>query len=136
MNYELIHPMILFDGVCNLCCGSVQFIIKHDKKKQFRFALLQSNSAKEILQNIPQQEKNIHSIILLQNGKFYFQSTAVLMIAKQLNGLIPLLYWLIIIPKFIRDGVYGFIAKHRYKWFGKTNECWLPTKELSELFYE
>jgi predicted DCC family thiol-disulfide oxidoreductase YuxK len=136
MNDELTYTVILFDGVCNLCCGSVQFIIKHDKKKLFRFASLQSHFAKEILHPVSQQQKNIDSIILLQNGKFYFQSTAVLKIAKQLNGLFPLFYCLMIIPKFIRDGAYSFIANHRYKWFGKRNECWLPTKELSELFYE
>lgn len=136
MNDELIHPVILFDGVCNLCSSSVQFIIKHDKKKIFRFASLQSKFAEMILQNIPQQEKNIDSIILLQDGKFYYQSTAVLLIVKQLSNFWSLFYCLIIIPRFIRDGVYSFIANHRYKWFGKRNECWLPTIELSELFYK
>ena len=130
------HPVILFDGVCNLCCGSIQFIIKHDKKKLFRFASLQSNFAKQILQTVSQREKNIDSIVLFQNGQLYHRSTAVLMIVKQLNGLLSMIYSLIIIPKFIRNGVYSFVAKHRYQWFGKRDECWLPTKELSELFYE
>lgn len=136
MSNELTHPVILFDGVCNLCCGSVQFIINHDKKKTFRFASLQSNFAERVLQNTITKSGNINSIILLQEGKYYYRSTAALMIAKKLNGLFPLFYCLIIIPNFIRDSVYSFIANHRYQWFGKRNECWLPTKELRELFYE
>lgn len=132
----LQHPVILFDGVCNLCCGSVQFIIKHDKKKTFRFASLQSNFAEQVLQNKTSKPGNLDSIILLRDGKFHYQSTAALMIAKQLNGSFPLFYCLMIIPKFIRDGIYSFIANHRYQWFGKRSECWLPTKELNELFYE
>jgi Uncharacterized protein conserved in bacteria len=137
MNNELTHPVIFFDGICNLCCGAVQFIIKHDKKKTFRFAALQSHFARQLLQGIEENRaRRSDSIILLYREKLYQQSTAVFMIAKHLNGLYPLLYCLLIVPAFIRNNGYSFIAKHRYRWFGKRNECWLPTKELSGLFYE
>jgi predicted DCC family thiol-disulfide oxidoreductase YuxK len=128
------QPIILFDGVCNLCNGAVQFIIRHDKKDQFLFASLQSNEGQKLLAkyNFPVDELN--SFILIDNGKAYTRSTGALKVFKKLNGSLPLLYGFIILPKFIRDGVYNLIAKNRYKWFGKKDECMIPTPALKARF--
>ena len=134
MNLQNHGQVILFDGVCNLCSGAVQFVIKRDKKKRFRFASLQSALGAEVMQqfNLPANELN--SFILLENNQVYTSSTGALKVSKQLNGLWPLLYVFIIVPKFIRDAVYRFIANNRYKWFGKKETCWVPSKELAERF--
>jgi predicted DCC family thiol-disulfide oxidoreductase YuxK len=130
-----MQPVIFFDGVCNLCNGAVQFTIERDPKNIFRFASLQSEYAKTALTpfNISYQE--LDSFILLENGKVYKRSTAALHVAKKLNGLWPLLYGFIIVPRFIRDAVYNYVGKNRYKWFGKQESCWVPTPELKSKFY-
>jgi predicted DCC family thiol-disulfide oxidoreductase YuxK len=132
MEYEA--PVIFFDGFCNLCSGAVQFTIKRDHNNIFRFASLQSDYAKEKLKKLATLPKEGESMVLLENGKFYVRSTAALRVAKRLGGLWPLLYGFIIIPRFIRDAVYNYIAKNRYKWFGKQESCWMPTPELKEKF--
>jgi predicted DCC family thiol-disulfide oxidoreductase YuxK len=131
------NPVILFDGVCNLCSGAVQFIIKHDPKHQFRFASLQSDLGQKIIKHfkIPTGEA-MNSFILFENEKIYTRSTGALRVTKKLNGLWPLLYGFIIIPAFIRNAGYNLIARNRYKWFGKKEACWLPTTELKSLFLD
>jgi predicted DCC family thiol-disulfide oxidoreductase YuxK len=127
--------VVLFDGVCNLCSKSVQFIIKRDKAKLFRFASLQSGFGQKILQQHGMSDINFNSFILLQNGTLYTKSTGALKVAAQLNGL----KWSKIffaVPAFIRDGVYGIIARNRYKWFGKKEACWLPTPALKYRFLD
>lgn len=128
------QPVILFDGVCNLCNGAVQFIIKHDKKKQFRFASLQSEAGQQLLQqyNLPVNELN--SFILIDEGKAYTRSTGALKVSKKLSGIWPMLYTFIIIPKIFRDSIYDMVARNRYKWFGKKDECMIPTPELKARF--
>jgi predicted DCC family thiol-disulfide oxidoreductase YuxK len=128
------YPVILFDGVCNLCSNSVQFVIRHDPGHYFRFASLQGDFGQNVLQehHLPAQE--LVSFILLENGKIYTRSTAVLRVCKRLNGIWPLLYAFVITPPFIRNAIYDFIAKRRYKWFGKKEECWIPGPELQQLF--
>jgi predicted DCC family thiol-disulfide oxidoreductase YuxK len=128
------HPVILFDGVCNLCNNSVQFVIKHDKAQQFRFASLQSDFGEQVLKSFDLSADQFNSFILLEEGKIYTKSTAALRVAKRLNGLYKYLYDFMIAPKFIRDTVYNIIAKNRYKWFGKQESCWLPTPALQHLF--
>ncbi len=130
------HPVILFDGVCNLCNSSVQFIIKRDKKSVFRFASLQSEFGKKIISKFDLADKNIDSVMLLENNTVRLKSTAALEIAKRLNGIYSLLYAFIIVPKFVRDGVYDFIARNRYRWFGKQESCMIPSPELKRLFIE
>ncbi len=134
MNNYSGKSIILFDGVCNLCNSSVNFILKHDKKKRFIFTSLQSDVAKEILLQFPTKYLNLDSIILIENGKVYEKSTAALKILKHLYNGYQLLYAFIIIPKFIRDWVYIIIAQNRYKWFGKKEECMLPTSESKSRF--
>ena len=126
--------IILFDGVCNLCNSSVQFVIQHDRANKFLFAALQSQTGQALLQqyNLPQQGFN--SFVLIQNEKVFLKSTAALHVAKQLNGPAKLLYGFIIVPAFIRNTVYNFIAKNRYKWFGKKESCMMPTPTLQSRF--
>ncbi|MBR2649819.1 MAG: DUF393 domain-containing protein [Sediminibacterium sp.] len=128
------HPIILFDGVCNLCSSSVQFVIKHDSEQKFKFASLQSDIAKSILQDFAAASTSFNSVILVEEGKVYYRSTAALRIAKQLSFPYNLLYAFIIVPPFIRNLVYDYIAKNRYQWFGKKEECWVPTEELRDRF--
>jgi len=128
-------PVILFDGVCNLCSGSVQFILKRDKEKKFLFASLQSAYGQKLLQQFNLPADNFNSFILYQDGKVFIKSTGALKMFSQLKnwGWVKI-FW--IIPKFLRDAVYNLIAKNRYKWFGKKEECWLPTPDLKARFLE
>ena len=128
--------IILFDGVCNFCNHWVNFIIKRDKKKQFRFASLQSETARRLLANYQYDNKSIDTVILIEEGKIYTHSTAALRICKKLSGAWPLLYWLIIFPRFIRDWQYKFVAKRRYAWFGKSETCRIPSAGEKELFLD
>jgi predicted DCC family thiol-disulfide oxidoreductase YuxK len=134
-NLPLQKKIILFDGVCNLCNSAVQFIIKHDKKDAFRFVALQSKMGQEILIYIGADSKNIDSIVLYEPGvAYYYKSDAVLQIAKNLNGLLPLGIVFKIIPTGIRNQFYDYIARNRYKWYGKKESCMIPTNELKSKF--
>lgn len=124
------NKIILFDGVCNLCNDAVNFVIKRDKTNIFKFATLQSEDAQAFGFN----PDNMNSIILIDGDKKYSKSTAALHIAKHLSGGFPLLYAFIILPKFFRDWIYDYIAKNRYKWFGKKESCMIPTPELQKKF--
>ena len=126
--------IILFDGVCNLCNTSVIFIIKHDKKAHFKFASLQSDAAKELLLQLNLKKVKMDSIVLIENNKIHKKSTAALRISRKLNGGFKLLYAFIIIPTFVRNWVYNYIAKNRYKWFGKKDSCMIPSEKLKDRF--
>jgi predicted DCC family thiol-disulfide oxidoreductase YuxK len=126
------RPVILFDGVCNLCTGSVQFVIARDSRKRFRFASLQSPVAERLLG----QRENLESVILVQHGKIHRKSGAALRIARQLDGLWPLLAVFFVVPRFLRDAVYDWIGRRRYRMFGKRDACWVPTPELAERFLD
>jgi predicted DCC family thiol-disulfide oxidoreductase YuxK len=130
------QKIIFFDGVCNLCQRSVQFILTHDPKAIFSFASLQGEGAKKILSTHQLDTEQINSLVLLENGKIYIRSTAALRIAKQLNGIWPILYVFIIVPPFIRDAVYDWISRNRYRWFGKQENCWLPRPEWKKRFLD
>lgn len=127
---------VLFDGVCNLCNGFVQFIIRHDKKKKFKFASLQSKFSQQYLLETNQSTTQFTSFIYLRNGKELKQSTAALYVLKDLQSFISLLFILIIIPPFIRNYVYNIVAKNRYKWFGKREACMVPNENLKARFLE
>ncbi|AJR04178.1 thiol-disulfide oxidoreductase [Siansivirga zeaxanthinifaciens CC-SAMT-1] len=130
------HQVVLFDGVCNLCNSSVQFIIKNDKKGVFKFAPLQGTFGKDIINKYQIDTTQTDSIILLTKNGLKIKSTAALYISKALNFPLNLLFVFIIVPAFIRDGVYNVIAKNRYKWFGKKEACMIPTPELKNKFLE
>jgi predicted DCC family thiol-disulfide oxidoreductase YuxK len=126
--------IILFDGVCNLCNQSVQFVIQRDPSSKFHFTALQSATGQRLLKEHQLPEHDVYSVILLKNNKVYQRSSAALEIARGLNNLWPLFYAFIIIPPFIRNAVYDWIAGNRYKWFGQRNECMIPTPELKSRF--
>lgn len=130
----LDHPVILFDGVCNLCNGSVLFIIKRDPRSQFYFAALQSDFGNRQLKNFGLPATELNSVLLIKGGTLYQKSNAALEIAKQLSGLWPALYIFKIVPPFLRDGIYTWIARNRYRWFGKKDACMIPTPELKSRF--
>lgn len=127
--------IILFDGVCNLCNASVQFVIKHDKKDLFRFVALQSDLGKEIIKHIGIDQKNIDSVILYEPGvAYYYKSSAALEIAKHLGVFFNFATLFRIIPAFLRNPIYDYIAKNRYEWYGKNESCMIPTAELKSKF--
>ncbi len=115
--------IVLFDGYCNLCNASVRFIIKRDKKQQYVFSSLQSDAAQKVLLQYEYNIFNTDSIILIENEKVYDKSTAALRIAKNLKPFWNYAYYLIYIPKYMRDWVYDLIAKNRYQWFGEKEDC-------------
>jgi predicted DCC family thiol-disulfide oxidoreductase YuxK len=132
---NITKSIVLFDGECNFCNSSVNFIWKRDKKDRFRFASLQSRKGIDILteHNHPIHHKQLSTIVLIQNGQLFTKSTAVLKITKQLSGLYPLLYVFIIIPKPLRDYVYEFIAKRRHLLLKNNSNCEIPTqRQLSK----
>lgn len=127
--------LVLFDGVCNLCNSSVQFIIKRDKNNVFLFTPLQSESAKQILRDQDSKILDTDSILLYEPDKgISIQSTAALRIARSLGFPINILAIFLIVPPFLRNAVYNFIAKNRYKWYGRRSECMMPSAEISAKF--
>ena len=128
------NPILLFDGVCNLCNGAVQFVIKHGSKNNLRFAALQSKIGAQILDHFDLPQEDIFSVILVENEKVYLRSSAALRMYKNMGGIWSLMYFFIIVPRPIRDAVYNFIAKNRYKWFGEKESCMIPTPELKSRF--
>lgn len=129
--------IILFDGVCNLCNQTVLRIIKLDKKDIFRFTSLQSETGKEIIDYLKIDTTKVDSIILFEpNQAYYLKSTAALKIFGNFGGIWEVSKFLLFFPSFIRDFVYDIIAKNRYKWFGKKNQCMIPTPELLSKFLD
>jgi predicted DCC family thiol-disulfide oxidoreductase YuxK len=130
------HDIILFDGVCNLCNATVNFIIRHDRKDIFRFAPLQSSISHELLTQYKIKGKDMETIILIKKERIFTRSTAVIKIAGRLQGGWKLFYGMIIIPKFLRDGIYQWISKHRYHWFGRKESCMVPSPTILYKFIE
>ena len=130
----LSQPIILFDGVCNFCNGAVNFAIKRDKNKIFKFAPLQSEIGRTLIKQFNLPENDMRSFLLIENGKLYNKSTAALRVCRHLKGLWPLCYGLMIVPAFIRNAAYDLIAKNRYKWFGQKEECMVPAPDVKARF--
>jgi predicted DCC family thiol-disulfide oxidoreductase YuxK len=129
--------IILFDGVCNLCNGAIQFIIKRDKKDVFRYASLQSDIGEKLVAERGIDTEKVDSIILIEPGlAYYTKSDAALEIGKHLNGYGTLSSILLGIPTTLRNIVYDFIAQNRYQWYGKKEQCMIPTPELKAKFLE
>lgn len=128
------NPIILFDGVCNFCNSAINFVLKQDKKGIFRFAPLQSEAGQRLLQEYNLSTEEFDSFVLIDNGKVYKKSAASLRVMNKLPW-----YWkeaqvLRIIPTAFRDAIYDFIASNRYKWFGKKEQCMIPTPEMRSRF--
>ncbi len=128
------ESVILFDGVCNLCNASVRFVIKRNRTARFKFASLQSDYATSLFRKLNFDSADADSIVLLEKGKIYVKSTAALKIARRLDDLWPLLYAFIIVPRFIRDAAYGFVARNRYRWLGKKDYCEMPAPVVKGRF--
>lgn len=128
------HPIIFFDGVCNLCNSFVQIIIKLDKKAVFRFTSLQSEIGVSLLEKYRLETTRLETVVLIHQGKLFTHSDVVLEIALIFGGFWKIFYLFKIVPKSVRDFIYNWIAKNRYLWFGKKESCWLPTDELRARF--
>jgi len=126
--------VILFDGVCNFCNGAVNFVISRDRDGYFKFAALQSAVGEELLDKHRIDKVETDSVVLIEDDKAYLHSSAALRIVRRLPGLWPILYGLIIVPKGIRDWAYRLFAKHRYRLFGRREECMIPTPEIRTRF--
>lgn len=135
-NIEEKHPVVLFDGVCNLCNRSVRFILARDPGGIFRFAPLQSDAGKNILRRFNLPTDKFGSFILLEEGELYTKSSAALKVLNELGGFWKLLYIFIVIPAPFRNAVYDLVAKNRYKWFGRSDECMVPTPEIRGRFLD
>lgn len=127
-------PIILFDGVCNFCNFWVNLILKYDKEKKFQFASIQSDFAKKFFEENKFNTLGIDSIVLIVEGKVLLKSSAVVQIAKNLSGILKLLYYSKFIPTSFRDGIYDFVARNRYKWFGRREVCRVPAEEEKARF--
>jgi predicted DCC family thiol-disulfide oxidoreductase YuxK len=130
-----MERIILFDGICNLCNSGVQFIIKRDSKSHFKFTSLQSETGQMLLNKYGVSNK-IDSMIVIEDEKVYIKSSAALHISRYLDGYWKYLTILKVLPPFIRDFLYDILAKNRYKWFGKKDNCMLPTLEMKKRFLE
>ena len=131
-----MQQIVFFDGVCQLCNRSVNFLIKQDQKSVLKFASLQSTYAQKVVPKALLNHEKLDSIIVYSDGEFYDQSTAVLKLCKILGGFYTVFLIGYLLPRFIRDGLYSFIANNRYRWFGKTEQCRVPTAELKERFLD
>ena len=129
-------PIILFDGVCNLCSGFVQFVVPRDPEGQFRFASLQSEVGKELLAEHGLPTDELESIVLIEGDDCYVKSGAVIRIATLLGGVYAALAPFRVVPRAIRDRIYDFVAEHRYDWFGKKDQCMMPDGDVQARFIE
>ena len=130
-----VQRILLFDGVCNLCNGAVQWIIQHDPKGNIYFASLQGDNGLNIREQY-QIAPDLGSLVFIDNQRAYTKSSAVCRVCKYLNGLWKIGYVGLFIPKPFRDMLYNFVASRRYRWFGKKTSCWIPTKALRKRFLD
>jgi predicted DCC family thiol-disulfide oxidoreductase YuxK len=130
------HPIVFFDGVCNLCNGAVQFLLKHDKKERLIFASLQSEAGQQLLSDHKLSAKEYQSIMFTNNHKTYWKSDAVLAICKELGGWFTCLLIFYVVPRPLRDCLYSRVAANRYKWFGKQDQCMVPSPGLRNRFLD
>jgi len=128
------YPVILFDGICNLCSGWVQFLIRKDTKIKFRFTPIQSKSGQKLLHTVGLDSSNMETVIYLKDNDCFLESSAVLEILKDLGGMWTFAYVLKLIPSTLRNSFYRFIAKKRYRIFGKRTSCFIPTPENQKRF--
>lgn len=128
------YDIVLFDGVCNLCNQAIDFVMQNDPKGHFKFGALQEENTQELLKEYEVDKNYLDSIVLVRKNRIYYKSRAALEISRKLKGLWPLLYIFILIPNFLRNPLYDWIARNRYKWFGKKETCRLPTPQEKDRF--
>jgi predicted DCC family thiol-disulfide oxidoreductase YuxK len=131
-----MRPVVLFDGVCNLCNSTVLFIIKNDKTSRFAFASLQSTFGQSVLKKYALPLNELSTVLFLKEGQLFTKSNAALEIAKRLDGIWPIVYVFKVVPLGVRNFVYDWIARNRYRWFGKRDVCMIPTPDLKTRFIE
>ena len=129
-------PILLFDGVCNLCTGAVRIVIEKDTRKRFRFASLQSPAAARLMGPTATRGDQLETMILVVGERIYRKSTAALLTARRLDGLWPLLAVLLAVPRPIRDMAYDWIGRRRYRLFGKRDACWTPDGDVADRFLD
>ncbi len=130
------HPIILFDGVCNLCSGAVRFVIERDPEAEFRFASLQSERGRALLRRHGLPEDGMDTMVLVEAGRAYTNSSAALRVTRRLRRPWSWLRALLVVPRPLRDAVYGVVARHRYRWFGRREACLVPGPELRDRFLD
>ena len=128
--------IVLFDGVCNLCVSSVQFVLRRDRRAYYRFAALQSEVGEQLLRRHGIDPPAGESVVLIERGHVYTQSDAALRIARRLSGLWPLLGVLAVLPRPLRDRLYLWIAAQRYRWFGRRDTCWVASPQARGRFID
>jgi predicted DCC family thiol-disulfide oxidoreductase YuxK len=128
------HPVILFDGICNLCNQLVNFVILHDPKAKFRFAALQSAAGQKLLGQLHLPLDDFNTFILVESNRYHKKSTAALRVLKELNGLWSVFYVFVLVPSPIRNFFYNIIANNRYQFFGKREQCLVPTPDIKKRF--
>jgi predicted DCC family thiol-disulfide oxidoreductase YuxK len=138
--HQITHSQtatILFDGVCNLCNGLVQFVIERDPAARFRFGALQSEAAQRLLASVGRSSPPTpETFVLLEDNRVFTRSTAALRIVRRLPFPWPLAYGFIVIPRALRDAIYDWVARHRYRWFGRLDQCLMPTPERRRRFID
>jgi len=130
----MTSSLVFFDGVCNLCNSTVQFLLNIDKHQRLKFGSLQGETAKKILPTYQISTEKLSSIIFIHRNNVYTESSAVLEICKVIGGVWSFIYVFKIIPLFIRNGIYRLVARNRYKWFGKKDQCMIPSPSLKSRF--
>ncbi len=128
--------VLLIDGHCNMCHGLAKFVVGRDKRAVFRFASLQSELGRRLLKEGGMPEDALETFVMVDNGKYYTKSTAALRIGRKLGWPWSVAYPAIVVPRFVRDRVYRFVARRRYRWFGRSESCLLPTPEMRSRFLE
>jgi predicted DCC family thiol-disulfide oxidoreductase YuxK len=134
MNMHEDQPVVLFDGVCNFCSASVEFVIKRNARSNIVFCQIQSETGQKLLEEYGLSDMGLTSMILIYHGKAYVKSSAALHIARLMDFPWPLMFVFIVIPPFIRHRVYDWIGRHRYQWFGKRDACWVPDTDIRNRF--
>ncbi|QAU12600.1 thiol-disulfide oxidoreductase DCC family protein [Halorubrum sp. BOL3-1] len=129
-------PIILFDGVCNLCSGFVRFVVPRDTEEKYRFASLQSDVGRALLAEHDLSTDELDSVVLIEDGESYVKSAAIIRIATGLGGRYRLLSPFRYVPRSVRDRVYDFVAEHRYRWFGKKDRCMVPSGDVRSRFLD
>lgn len=130
------HPIVLFDGLCNLCSRAVAFIIRHDPEAQFRMAPLQSEAGRNLLSQHGLDPDAVNTIVLITGGRAFAKSEAAVGIARRLHGWPRLSWWTHVVPVPLRDAVYDWVSRNRFRWFGRRGQCMVPGPDVSDRFLQ